>query len=410
MKAEAGAHINTTYASGVLEGQKAVGVQVPSGLSDNQVQLEIRASDTLLSALADAASQLQAPNATHNPAAAAAALSAPGAVTSAYTRASLSVPARLAQSNIERSVALQQIYSAQHVDGGWGAELDPSVGPSTLGDTASVLLAIRRQDLAWTEAGDASFPPVDNTVIARGLSFLAWESSRPLDSSPSRQLLEERARGFYVLTLYGASKAEMIRPFMVYASSGDGSETGKAQLSPAGQAWLALALWQAGNTDDALALTERLRKDHDAAQIDEAEAGPVLEALLTIRVESRGLKNDERATGTLSTQHSALGTPEEAETYVRALMETRQGAGWSSPAVSADALWALSRYAAAANEKSGTTPTMVLDDHAVQSSAQPDNPGTISIALSGNALHAGTNWLKLQAPTLYYSLTLRAVR
>ena len=104
----------------------------------------------------------------------------------------------------------------------------------------------------------------------------------------------------------------------------------------------------------------------------------------------------------------------EAQVYARALMESRQGALWATPATSAGALWALARYAAQENERLAGEPSLVLNDRSVQTTGQPDNPGSISIVLSGGALHPGTNWLKLQAPTtgqsLYYSLTLRATR
>ena len=44
---------------------------------------------------------------------------------------------------------------------------------------------------------------------------------------------------------------------------------------------------------------------------------------------------------------------------------------------------------------------------------QAGNAGTTTVLLTGDALHPGTNWLRLQAPTggaMYYSLTLRATR
>jgi hypothetical protein len=111
----------------------------------------------------------------------------------------------------------------------------------------------------------------------------------------------------------------------------------------------------------------------------------------------------------LDTQFSA-----EAQAYARALMESRQGALWATPAASADALWALARYASQETEKPAGSPSLVLNDRSVQTTEQSDNPGSISIVLSGSALHPGTNWLKLQAPTtsqpLYYSLTLQATR
>ncbi|HUP27711.1 MAG TPA: hypothetical protein VM409_04690, partial [Chloroflexia bacterium] len=80
----------------------------------------------------------------------------------------------------------------------------------------------------------------------------------------------------------------------------------------------------------------------------------------------------------------------------------------------ADALWALSRYVADAGEKPlRTLPTILLNDRRVQAQDQGNEPEAFSVALSSDALHPGTNWLKISVPgnrSVYYSLTLRARR
>jgi hypothetical protein len=85
--------------------------------------------------------------------------------------------------------------------------------------------------------------------------------------------------------------------------------------------------------------------------------------------------------------------------------------------MTADAVWALSRYAAVegdAPQSSVGTPTLVLGDHQLQAAGLPGNPGTLSVVLSGAELRPGTNRLKLKAAsadqTMYYSLTLIATR
>jgi hypothetical protein len=142
----------------------------------------------------------------------------------------------------------------------------------------------------------------------------------------------------------------------------------------------------------------------------------MLEALVTIpspKSRVQGLTPAGLAPGA---QYSILDTRywAEAQAYARDLMESRQGALWATPAASAEAIWALARYATQETERPAGEPSLVLNDRSVQTTGQPDNPGSISIVLSGSALHPGTNWLKLQAPTagqpLYYSLTLRATR
>ena len=85
--------------------------------------------------------------------------------------------------------------------------------------------------------------------------------------------------------------------------------------------------------------------------------------------------------------------------------------------MTADAVWALSRYAAAEGDgiQAGVdTPTLMLGDRPVQSSGLPGNSGTLSVLLSGAELRPGTNRLKLKASSpdqvVYYSLTLIATR
>jgi hypothetical protein len=391
---------HTTYTSGVLEGQKTVGVQVPWGLSDGDLALEIRASTSLISALAGVAGDLSQTGAADGKTALwAARLSAAPSVRSAYTRVGADSPPLLEISAVERSMALQQIYASQRDDGGWGVEVDPSGGPSSLSETAGVLLAIRRQSLAWAEAGGEPQPAIDNDVVNRGLSYLTWEVLRPLPANATESQLDDRARALYALALYGAVDGGYIRPYMVYAAA---APVGQGpRLSSSGQAWLALALWQAGNTGDALALVDKLLQATPEAT---SASAPLLELL----VAAAGT-NTQGSNGSTGTSSYRLAAP----AHARALMSTRQGGVWATLALSADTLWALSRYAAQEGQPDAGTLALTLNDQAVQATAQTGNAGTISLALSGSALRAGTNWLKLQAPqggTLYYSLTLKARR
>ncbi len=401
LKMQAGVNTNTdiNYAAGVLTGQRTVGVLVPSGRQPDSVQLEIRASTSLLSALADAASDLSAQSGSDDVAAWAAQLSAAPSVASAYQRVGSSSPARILASGVGRSLALQQLYSAQHADGGWGDSVDPSRGPSDPGKTSDVLLAMRRQNLAWAEAGKQPEPGIDETVTARALAYLAWQSARPVDRLTSAATFDEQARALATLSLYGAAKADAIRPLMAYASSSN--EQG-VHMSRTGVAWLALALWQAGDTGDALALVDRLLQVPPTAK-DTASA-PLLEVL--VAASNTGWQGAENTPNTF--EYRA-----EAREYAHTLMEMRHGARWSSPSLSADALWALSRYAAQEPDIPVGLPSTTLNDHTVQTSPQLDNTNTYDATLSSDALHAGANWLRLQAPTnqpLYYSLTLRASR
>ncbi|MFL5735601.1 MAG: Ig-like domain-containing protein [Chloroflexia bacterium] len=398
---------NTTYASGVLVGQRTIGVQVPSGLADNGVSLEIHVSGSLLASLADAAQAPEGAASGSTTAASAFRLSAGPSIAAAYRGAGLTSPLSQGASRMQRALALQQIYAAQHADGGWGAEQDPAAAPSTPAETAGVLIAMWRQGHAWIEAGIDAQPEIDSDVQGRALAYLARESARPLGDRPSTAALDDRARTFYALSLYGAAKAQAVRPLMAYTAAG----SGEAHLSTGGVAWLALALWQLGNHADANTLAGTLLaapvETRDAAQL-----APALEALLTTGAGELKAASPESDLSSLQT--TGFNPRGKLDDYVRALMEARQGALWATPATSADALWALSDYAPQKAEKLAADPSITLNDRAVQAATQSDNPGALSTVLSGSALHAGTNWLKLQAPTtsdpLYYSLTLRATR
>jgi hypothetical protein len=96
-------------------------------------------------------------------------------------------------------------------------------------------------------------------------------------------------------------------------------------------------------------------------------------------------------------------------------MEARQGAGWASPGMTANALSALARYAVARGDvPEGGMPALELGDRPVQAISASGNTATVSVVLTGNELHPGMNWLRLIAPasdrTLYYSLALTANR
>ncbi len=399
-------HTKTTYVSGSASGERMVGVQVPSGLSDDAVELEIHASTSLLTTLGGIAAALPSGSGDGGGAVAAAArLSSVAAVASAYRRVGASIPPSLTYSAVERSLLLQQIYSAQHPDGGWGLEGVNAEGTSSVAATSYILLSMRRYNLVWTDsAGDASAPDVDSTLLNRGLAYLSFQAGKPLPDCrggpvcPSAQTsLDERARAFYVLSIYGILDAEMARPLIAHI----GDKPGEG-LSINGQAWLAMALLQAGASQDALALIDRIVLE---ASGQARASGPLLEALVAVsHIDRQG------RFGPLSSSDYATA----AEATARALMDSREGTGWRTHTETGDAIWSLSLYAAESEEKPQRgAPTILLNDHLVQASPQLDDPGTVSIAVSGDALHAGTNWLKLTAPlgrTIYYSLTLRATR
>src|SRR5207237_1744531 len=125
----------------------------------------------------------------------------------------------------------------------------------------------------------------------------------PVRTAPSTGLLDERAHSFYVLSLYGAAKLPVIRPFLAYASAGGGGP----RLSQAGTAWLALALWQAGSPADAQVLVNGLTKMPLETQ-DASTMAPLLEAMLTIKAPANGLKT-QGANGDLTTSQSSPSGP-----------------------------------------------------------------------------------------------------
>jgi hypothetical protein len=399
--AQANPSTNTTYTSGVLKGERNVGVAVPWGLSDDSIQLEIRASNALLPALAGISTDLQSsvPSTTDGVSMAAARLSAPASVASAYARLNSTAPENLALSGVERSLLLQQLYSAQRADGGWSYTLD-GAGASSVRETAEVLLAFHRQS-AYTGSSGVIVAP-DQAVINRALDYLSNEVGRPVGPNPTSDTLDEHAFGFYVLSLYSRASAEPVRSMLAYAASNVGTHG----LSRDGQAWLALALWQVGNGADAVALLDHLLLTELGSS--QPASAPLLDALVV------GLQSLP-AGGARSSDLPDYAAA--ARLAVRALMEAREGVGWHTPAMTAEAVWALSGYAAAegdAPQSSAGTPTLVLGDHQLQAAGLPGNPGTLSVMLSGAELRPGTNRLKLKASTadqtMYYSLTLIATR
>ena len=386
------------YAAGVLSNQRTVGVLVPSGLPESGVQLEIRASTSLLAALSEAAGTLSIQSSRGSVAWLAAQLSSAPAVASAYRQTGSGAPASLASSTMERPLILQELYASQHDDGGWGASLDPADGPSTLRETSDVLLAMRRQTLAWPES-DEPQPAIDNAVVSRALAYVGWQVGRPIGSYAVSSMLDDQLRALYVMALYGSIKSDAVRPFITYASkSGHIGNT----LSPDGAAWLALALWQTGDSGDAMAVANALMPN-DGPKMSDAGLAAMLDTM--VAVSSSGWQGKNAPD---TSQYRSM-----ASQYVRMLMEDRHGLLWSSPSASADALWALSRYAAQQPDKALGEAQITLNDNAIQAVSRPDSPGNSSAVLSGSVLHAGTNWLRLQPPTnqtLYYSLILRATR
>jgi hypothetical protein len=398
--AQANLVASTSYTAGVLTGERNVGVSVPWGLSGDSIKLEIRASTSLLPALAGIATDVQdsPAQASAGVSMAAARLSGPASVASAYAHVNATLPANLQLSSVEHSLLLQQIYSAQHDDGGWSYTLD-GAGLSSLRETAEVLLAFHR----WQAYNaNTALPAPDQLVVNRALDYLSDSLARPVSPGPTTAFLDDRVYGLYVLSLFRSVPTESVRSMLAYTAS----DLGDQGLSQDGQAWLALALWQMGNSSDASALLDHLLL---AAQDNPVQpSAPVLEALVS------GQQSLPAGSYRLHDSPDYVGI---ARVYVRALMEAREGAGWQTPSMTADALWALSRYSAAVGEypQSGAdAPILSLGDRPVQADSLPGNPCTVSVVLSGAELKPGTNWLKLKASdpnqTLYYSLTLIATR
>jgi hypothetical protein len=390
VRAAAGPRTDVTYTAGVTGGERTVGVAVPSGLAAETLRLEIHASVSMLPALAAAA--VSPPG--NDVSSAAARLSGPASVASAYARLNAEVPESAALSAVERSMLLQQIYSAQRPDGGWGG--DPTPGSSSsVRTTGEVLLALQRMN-AYAPAGAQTVQP-DLAAVNRALTYLSSEMARPADPVAGAAALDERAFGLYVLAAYRPVAAEVVRPMVLYAG---GRENG---LTPDGQAWLALALWQSGNSADALAVLNHMLKHEPAA----ADVTPsMLEAVLEA----------QRTLPTLAARPADLPDyAAAASAFARALMEARQGAGWATPGMTAHALSALSRYAVTQGDApEGGLPALELGDRPVQTRSASGDTATVSVVLTGNELHPGMNWLRLIAPapdrTLYYSLALTATR
>jgi hypothetical protein len=385
---------SATYTAGVLTGERTVGVSVPWGLNSSDLSLEIHASTSLLPTLGGITRDLlsQWTPTAGGVSLAAARLSSVGTVASAYNHAGATAPSSLRLSAVQRSVLLQQLYSAQHVDGSWSANLDAN-GSGTLADTAAVLLAFHRAR-SFPSGDDTSIQP-DQSVIDRAVAYLASDLSRPLPSNPTSSQLDERAYGLYVLSLYVSVAPDWLRPMLAFGPGGPTAAS--PSLSTDGQGWLALALYQTGNTTDADALlATAIRMQPSSA------AGPSASFLLALL----------RA-GSASPTHSQ--TAVSPSQIVTALMDARAGVGWRTPSDTADTLVALALYSTVEGERLRTEPpSILLGDRAVQPSSSPDNPAEVSFVLSGDDLHAGTNWLKLRSPisgqTIYYSLTLIASR
>jgi hypothetical protein len=385
---------STTYTAGVLSGERTVGVSVPWGLNNAGVSMEIRASTSLLPALGgitrDLLSRWAPPE--DGVSLAAARLGASGAVASAYTHAGATVPSSLLLSSVQRSVILQQLYSSQHADGSWSSDLDPS-GPGSLRETAAVLLAFQRAR-SFPSGGDAALQP-EQSVLDRAVAYLAAGLSRPLPASPAASVLEERAFSLYVLSLYVPVAPDWLQPMLAYVIS---DPMGAApSFSTDGLGWLALAFYQSGNTADARALLDAVLRSRPSIATE--PSAPFLLALL-------------RADNAPGAQGQTTVSPSQ---IVTALMEARAGSGWRTTLDTADTLVALALYSTVEDERPRTEPpSILLDDHAIQPSSSPDNPAEVSFVLSGDDLHAGTNWLKLRSPvsgqTVYYSLTLIASR
>ena len=401
-------HVKTdvTYTAGVLTGERSVGVAVPWDLDLSQLTLEIRASTSLLASLAGTVRDLHNTWASPSESVsmAVARLSAGAPVASAYGRSGDALPAGLLLSGVERSTLLQQLYTSQHPDGSWSYSLEGD-GLGSMSQTAAVLLAFYRS--SYYPYGDGNLNP-DEQVIARALAYLSSELARPIRADASSTTLEARAYALYAFSLYRPVADDWSRPLLAYAIAGPSGEA--ASLSPDGQAYLALALMQLGRMGDALALLETVHRLQPAGSVP--ASAPML--IASLQAESDARANAQP----FASSYVAVRNPQSAlrnTRYVQTLMGAREGAGWHTPLATADAIWALSLYAAMEGEHPRSdTPTLLLGDRPIRPANSTGIPGELSMLLSGSELRAGTNWLKLRSPAsgepLYYSLTLIAAR
>lgn len=397
---------NFTYTAGTITGERNVGVAVPWDISGGKVSLEIRASTSLLSALSGIARDLyNAPSAPADGVSSAAArLSAGSPVASAYGRTEGTLPDSLLLSSVEISSLMQQLYSAQHSDGSWGTSLAGD-GTGTMGQTAAVLLAFYRSSYYPYSDGHLQADP---TVVQNALNYLEAELSRPIAMSASQATLDARAYALYAYSLYRSLPADWARPMLAYVLR-DASGLADS-LSVDGQGYLALAFMQQGATDDALALLDTTLRVQPAAT--PPASAPMLIALL--QAEAVVPPDGQPFNATYATVRNPQ-SPLRNSRYVDALMQAREGSGWHTPLITADALWALSLYAALEQQNvRSDMPGVYLGDRPIQATTSTGIPGELSVLLSGDQLKAGTNWLKLRSPSpgepLYYSLTLIATR
>ncbi len=399
---------DVTYTSGSLTGERNVGVAVPWGLDSSDLTLEIRASTSLLSSLAGITRDLYGGwvASSDGVSMAAARLSAGAPVASAFARSGEGVPDDLLLSGVERSRLLQQLYAAQHQDGSWGGTLDGD-GVGSVSQTAAVLLAFYRS--SYYPYGDGQLQP-DQGVIERALQYLSSELARPLRVGASSNALDERAYALYAFSLYRSVPNDWMRPLLAYALPGPSGAP--ASLTVDGQAYLALALMQSDRMADALALLDTALRLQSAGSVP--VSAPMLMALLQSEADASSGANSQPFSSSYSAIHNSQSGIRNS-LYVTALMEAREGAGWHTPLMTADAMWALSLYAAMEGEHPRSdSPALFLGDRPIQPNLSGGIPGELSVLLPGDELKAGTNWLKLRSPAsgepLYYSLTLIATR
>jgi hypothetical protein len=388
--------MNVTYVAGTSTEQRRVGVQVPSGLSPNDLRLEVRASTHLLPALTGIATgPLGGGGKTIEEVARFGSLAS---VAYAYSRVGAPMPEDLQMDPLLRASLLDTIYSTQRSDGGWSTAAHMTT--SSITETASVLLSLKREALAATVRAQQP----DSAVISRALAFLTREVQRPVEVTT--EALDARAYALYALAQSEMPIEDITRLYVKYATG----QSGNSSLSREGQAWLALALHYRGDYTGEGALFQRLLTIEGAASAD--EAAPMLEILLLADAITKS--TPERSTPLAIERGESPDYEERAREYVRLLMNSRRGSGWGSSYDTADAVWALSAYAVHRGEQPATgIPSLVLNGRAVET--RPGIVGgMVQIALAGDTLHPGTNWLELRpavpGQTYYYSLTLRASR
>ncbi len=259
-------------------------------------------------------------------------------------------------------VALQRIYSLQHVDGGWGWWTED---PSDLFITSYVVFGLAK-------AKAAGFT-VDDQVLGHGVSWLHGQLAAPQDLQ--RSALNQQA--FLIYALAVAGDAEPARAGALFAE--------RDRLSTYARAFLALAL---DTIDDAAS------KDRIKTLLADISGSAVTSATGTHWEEKytdyASMNTDVRTTAIVIETLARLDPKNSlAPGAVRWLMAARQGARWDTTQENAWSIMAFTDWMVANGELQGDYAWQVTLNGASLGNGTV-TPQTVDQAI---ALHAGVNKL-----------------